>query len=1159
MVICSRCAHENPDGNKYCGECASPLGSLARAVAHERKVVSSLFCDLVGYTATAETADPEDVDRMLAAYFEVARTQVERHGGVVEKFIGDAVLGVFGVPAAHEDDPERAVRAGLRIVEDAQRLGGVDGTRLRLRVGINTGEALVRIGVSAASGEGFLTGDAVNTAARIQSVAPVMGVAVGLTTFEATRRVFDYEELEPALLKGKAEHVRVFRAKAPRARIGTELPRANNSPFVGREIDLRLLKGVFDKTMAAGAVQLVTVVGEPGLGKSRIVAELLAHADAQRELVTWRQGRCLPYGEGIAFWALGEMLKAHTGVLESDSPEVASKKLDALLPRGPEREWFRQRLLPLLGIEASSSAEREELFTAWRRFFELVAQERPTVLVFEDLHWADDALLAFVEYLADDAEGVPLLLVGTARPELYEHHAAFAAGLRNATPINLAPLSKEETTRLVSGLLDTTVLPAELRQLIVDRAGGNPLFAEEFVRLLKDSDLLVQSGSSWVLREGAEVPFPDSIQALIAARLDTLDPDTKSMLADAAVVGKVFWAGALGAMGGRDPQAVSGTLRNLSRKELVWPARRSSMEGEAEYAFGHVLVRDVAYQQLPRASRASRHLAAATWTQAKVAGRVEDFADVLAYHYATALELAQAAGQTEQAAELEMPALRFLILTGERALGLDTAAALGSFERALALTPPGHPDRPRVLAGFGEAALQAARNTDAAEALEEAIAAFRAAGDLPAATRAAVTLSEVFVLLGDPRRLKLLEDMVKLLEPLPSGPELVSVLAEMADAEALQGRAGVGLAYAERALSLAEELGLEPARALGVRGQNRGALGDPGALDDFREAIALATRAGLGRETAILYNNFAVSLGVFEGAVAALEAYRAGIAFAEERGITSWVTFMTHNLAGALAAMGEFDEVLEINATMAERAEKSGNARELTVVRSRETRIRTLRGEADRVATLLDWLESQADETMTAQHNMNCLEATAVARAALGQDDAAAALLARVAALPGVHETGHYISYLPACVRLALSLDTPEVADRLTDRLEAHTPHTPSAAISLASAHAALAEARGEPQAAADGYAIAAEGWQGRGVIAEQAFALLGQGRCLNALGQPVEAALALEQARAIFHNLKAAPALAEADALLQSATSDGRLQQQRRDRATPAPPTAAS
>ena len=788
MTICSVCGQENPEGFRFCGACASPLATGEVGQREERKVVTALFCDLVGFTSLSESADPEDVNTMLDAYSAMVRAQIENHGGVVQKFIGDAVVGVFGVPAAHEDDPERAVRAGLRIVEAAEELEAVGGAPLRLRVGINTGEALVRLDVNPGSGEGFLTGDAINTASRLQGVAPEMGVAVGVATYEATSVVFDYRELESAALKGKADTVRVYQPLAPRARFGTDLTRAHTSPFVGREVDLALLKGIFDKTVASESVQLVTVVGEPGLGKSRIVAELFGYIDARRELVTWRQGRCLPYGEGITFWALGEIVKAHAGILESDDPATATAKLDIVLPEGEERAWFRQRLLPLLGIEASSSAEREELFTAWRRWLELIAEADPTVLVFEDLHWADDAMLAFLEHLADRAEGVPLMIVGTTRPELYEQHADFGNGLRNTTAISLAPLSPKETARLVSALLDSSVIPAELQQPILERAGGNPLYAEEFVRLVKDKDLLVRRGSSWELRAGAEVPFPDSVRALIAARLDTLTPDAKSLLADAAVIGKVFWVGAVAQMGGRSPDEVAEVLRELSRKELIRASRRSSMQGEAEYAFWHILSRDVAYSQLPRASRASRHVAAAAWIEAQAPDRVEDLADVLAYHYATALELARAAGQPDQVATLEEPARRFLTLAGGRALGLDTAAAITNLDRALALTPEGHADRANVLVSFAEAAFHGGRTGEARAALEEAIPALEALGDVRTQARALNMLSLVLVSLADPRWAELPGQAFALLEPLPPDQDMVAALTEVATAEMLQGR-----------------------------------------------------------------------------------------------------------------------------------------------------------------------------------------------------------------------------------------------------------------------------------------------------------------------------------------------------------------------------------
>src|SRR6266545_1533177 len=816
MAVCSACGHDNPAANKFCAECGAPLGVLARPSVEERKVVTSLFCDLVGFTASSEAADPEDVDRMLAAYSAVAQAQIEGHGGVMEKFIGDAVVGVFGAPVAHEDDPERAVRAGLRIVEGAAELEGVGGAPLRLRVGINTGEALVHLGASAGLGERLLVGDAINTAARIQSVAPEMGVAVGLATYEATAAVFDYEELPPSALKGKAEPVRVFHAKASRAQFGADLTRKHEGPFVGREIDLAILKGIFDRSVAA----------------------------------------------------------------------------------------------------------REELFTAWRRFLEGIAERHPTVLVFEDLHWADEAMLAFLEQLADLAEGVPLLLVGTTRPELYERHPDYAIRLRNAKRISLAPLSQDEIARLVSALLDATVLPAELQQPILDRAGGNPLYAEEFVRLLKDRDLLVRKGPSWELKADAEVPFPESVQALIAARLDTLEPDAKSLLADAAVIGKVFWAGGVAAMGERELQTVTSTLRELSRKELVRPARQSSMTGEAEYAFWHVLARDVAYNQLPRASRANRHMAAATWIESKAPERVEDLADVLAYHYTSALDLAQAAGETEQSEELEGPALRFLGLAGERALGLDTAAALASFERALTLTPVGHPERAAALARFGEAVHHAGRLTEAKAALEEAISGFQAAGDVRGAAGAMDTLSLVLRRLADPGWAELPVAAVALLEPLEPGPELVAALTEVAAAGALQGRYETGVAYAERALTLAEELGLpRPARALGYRGLARSGLGDRGGLDDLREAITLAIEAGQGREVAVLHNNLGFYLSAVEGPIASLEVMRAGIAFAQARGLADIADATKGSTLDQLYDSGALDEALKTATEIAHNSE----------------------------------------------------------------------------------------------------------------------------------------------------------------------------------------------------------------------------------------------
>ena len=638
--------------------------------------MSVLFCDLVGFTAASEQADPEDVRARIRPYHASLRHELERYGGTVEKFIGDAVMAVFGAPVAHEDDPERAVRAGLRIIEAIAELNEREPElELRVRVGINTGPAVVALQARPEEGEGIVAGDVVNTAARVQAAGPVMGVAVSEETFRQTERVVAYEPLPPVEVKGKTTPVRLYRAVEARARLGADLIRSQATLFVGREVEMTLLQGLFDRCARDSTVELVTLVGEPGIGKSRLCAELFRYIDERPELVRWRQGRCLPYGEGITFWALGELVKSHAGVFESDSPDAAAAKLGEALPEVEERDWLKARLLPLLGIDAGQAESREESFAAWRRFVESIAADGPAVVVIEDLHWADPPLLDFLSYFAEWAEGVPLLFLCTARPELFEKRGSWGAGTRNAHTINLSPLSEHQTSELVQGLLEQHVSD-QVRQAILERAGGNPLYAEEFVRLVADRGLGDTS-------EG--LAFPRSVQALIAARLDTLAPERKGLLQDAAVVGKVFWERALAAMGDLGEHEVTLALHELSRRELVRPARRSSMEGESEYAFWHALVRDVAYAQIPRAVRARKHRAAAAWMQAKAGERVEDLADVLAYHYQEALELARAAGDTEVADELLPDARRMLELAGDRAASLDLPKAESFYRRAIAL------------------------------------------------------------------------------------------------------------------------------------------------------------------------------------------------------------------------------------------------------------------------------------------------------------------------------------------------------------------------------------------------------------------------------------------------------------------------------------------
>ena len=678
MIACPSCGHRAPEGSTSCPGCGAPLAASGHA--EERRVVTTLFCDLVGFTALSERTDAELVDAFLRRYYAVARKAIEAYGGTVEKFIGDAVVAVFGVPTLHEDDPERAIRAGLRLIDEVDALPGIAGQTLEVRIGINTGEVLVALDVDPASGEGFLTGDAVNVAARLQSAAPPMAVAVGESTHTATEKVFAFEACHPVTLKGKGKPLAAWIATASLARTGSEL-RSFATEFVGREEELACLQALLDEAVDRGVPHFTLIVGEPGIGKSRLLAELACRLDDRPELTTWRQGRCLPFGANVTFWALSEIVRAQAGVLESDGVARTEARLETVLPDTADRDRLRARLRPLLGLEGEE-AGREENFAAWREFLESLARDGPAVLVVEDLHWADEAMLGFMDYLARGEAAVPLLVLASARPEALELSGPGSGFVAAATRIALGPLSGEETAELARARLGAKSLPTDLQALILERSGGNPLCAEELVRLLQDRGLLEIRSGKVSLKPGAEVPLPDSIGALIAARLDLLGLERKALLADAAVVGRSFWAGAVAAVGPHDPAEVFEGLHELVAKELVHPERSSSIEGESEFAFVHSLVCDVAYNQLTRADRATKHARLARWLEQRTAGRTEDLAEVLAFHYGTALEMANAAGLFELEDELAEPTTRYLEMAGGRAAPLDAAAAAAHFARA---------------------------------------------------------------------------------------------------------------------------------------------------------------------------------------------------------------------------------------------------------------------------------------------------------------------------------------------------------------------------------------------------------------------------------------------------------------------------------------------
>jgi class 3 adenylate cyclase/tetratricopeptide (TPR) repeat protein len=826
MLICPDCGHENPAGVRFCGACGKKLDAEAPA-REERKIVTVLFCDLVGFTSRAEQLDPEDVRALLGPYHERLRSELELYGGTVEKFIGDAVMALFGAPAAHEDDPERAVRAALAIRAWAREQDG-----LEVRIGVNTGEALVSLGARPAEGEGMAAGDVVNTAARLQAAAPLNGILVGEQTYRSTRDAIEYSEPVAVEAKGKAEPIQAWEATAARV-AETETAAKARAPLVGRRRELELLQAALRGVRDDRSPQLATLIGVPGIGKSRLLSEIRSSVNGESGEMTWRQGRSLPYGEGVTFWALGEVAKAEAGILESDVGEAVATKLGQavrqLVPEG-EAAWVEAYAGQLVGLGTGldlAGGRREEAFAAWRRLLEGMAERHPTIVALEDLHWADDGLLDFVDYLLEWTRDVPLLVVCTARPELLTRRPQWGGGKTNALTLALAPLSDEDTTQLVHALLETSALPVETQHALVERAGGNPLYAEEFARLVTEQG----SGADAVQQ------LPETVQGIIAARLDGLAPEEKPLLQHAAVVGEVFWLGAVADMAGVERTEAERALHDLERREFVRRARDSSVEGETEYAFRHVLVRDVAYGQIPRADRADRHLATAVWIEGL--GRPDDHAEMLAHHYVTALELNRAAGR--EVADLAERARPALARAGERAASLaayETAARF--YGLALDLTPSTDPARPRLLLRRGSAL----RDFDGSglDLLVDALALFRTAGDDEGAVEAGAAAGHLLWFQG--RRAEADTYVDKALEVarrLPPSATKTNALLEKAGFHLVRGEFAETLWLAREALPIAEQLGLEArrARALNLIGWSRVGIGDTGGLADLENAVDL--------------------------------------------------------------------------------------------------------------------------------------------------------------------------------------------------------------------------------------------------------------------------------------------------------------------------------
>jgi class 3 adenylate cyclase/tetratricopeptide (TPR) repeat protein len=739
---CPTCGAANEPDDGFCGECGTPLDAQAAPVreppASERRLVSVLFADLVGFTPLSESRDAEEVRELLSRYFDVCRRIVTLYGGTVEKFIGDAVMAVWGTPTATEDDAERAVRAALDLVAAVSALGQeVGAEELRARAGVLTGEAAVTIG---AEGEGMVAGDLVNTASRVQSVARPGAVYVGEATRRATEQTIVYEDAGSFELKGKEGLTPLWAARRVVSGLrGSLKSHGLEAPFVGRDRELRQIKDLFHTSADERKAHLLSITGIAGIGKSRLAWEFYKYFDGIAETIYWHRGRCLPYGDGVTYWALADMVRMRCRIAEDEDAETGREKLRSTLNEhildAEERKFVEPRLGHLLGFVEFDARDRQDLFAAWRVFFERLAETYPTVLAFEDMQWADESLLDFVEHLLDWSRSHPLFVVTLARPELLERRATWGAGQRNFTSMFLEPLSPEAMQELLRGLVPG--LPDELRARILDRAEGVPLYAVETVRMLLDRGLLVEEGSSYRVTSAIEqLDVPETLQALIAARLDGLTTEERRLLQDGAVLGKTFTRPALASLAGVPDPELDGLLTSLVRKEVLGVQADPRSPEHGQYGFLQDLVRHVAYETLSKRDRKSRHLDAA---------RVVEDVEVVAAHYVAAYD---AAPDADDALAIKAKAREALVHAGEHARSLAASVeARRYFEQAGALAEDAT-QRAELLADAGEMAAFAGDPDAGAALLEQALSMFEAAGDSHAAARASMRLGRAQMFRG---------------------------------------------------------------------------------------------------------------------------------------------------------------------------------------------------------------------------------------------------------------------------------------------------------------------------------------------------------------------------------------------------------------------------
>jgi class 3 adenylate cyclase/tetratricopeptide (TPR) repeat protein len=1135
---CPSCGAANEPGTRFCGECGSaladdaPASAAPAAKAAERRLVSVLFADLVGFTPLSESRDPEEVRELLSRYFDTCRRLIGIYGGTVEKFIGDAIMAVWGTPTAQEDDAERAVRTALDLVTAVAALGEEIGAPdLALRAGVLTGEAAVNL---AAEGEGMVAGDLVNTAARIQAAAAPGTVLVGDATRRATAAAIAYEPAGEHELKGKAEPMSLFRAlRVTAIRGGARTSSELEPPFVGRTRELRLVKEHFHGAAEERKAHLVSVVGIAGIGKSRLAWEFEKYLDGVADEVLWHRGRCLAYGDGVAYWALAEMIRMRALIAEDDAPDVALEKLRTMLEQRvddpAEQSWLEPRLAHLLGLAEQTSGDRQDLFSAWRLFFERLAERSPVLLVFEDLQWADSALLDFVDHLLEWSHAHPIFVLALARPELAERRPSFGAAGRNATTLSLEPLSAAAMEELLDGFAPG--LPDDLRARILDRAEGVPLYAVETVRMLLDRGLLAREGDVYRPTGTIEaLEVPETLHALVAARLDGLEPEERRILQDAAVLGKSFTKVGLAALSDLSEPELEPVLTSLVRKEVLSVQADPRSPERGQYAFLQDLLKQIAYETLAKAERKARHLAAAEYLEQATGQAEQEAVEVVAAHYLDAYE---ASPDAPDAASIRRKAAEHLARAGDRAASLAAQEEAETyFEKAagLAEEPSWQAD---LLERAGRAAQEGGRYPEALALFERSIELYRGEGEARRAAHVTgamgITMGFTGELVGGAERME--EAFAALADDAP-GVELAELAEALARHRFFLGDYEAASERVERALEIAEALVLPEVLVHGLNTKHLLLTTEcryEESIALIEHAIEIGHRYELGEPLErALYNlsyQFAARDRFADSAAADLE----GLELARRRGDRVAEQRCLGHLVFTRWDLGEWDEVERLTAEMTVDDIRTVGERALGTLNVALARGDVLGARAALEATSATRDSEELQTRLFFRQN----EAKVLrAEGQLSEALVAAREAAQIEGLSALHPL-YKVAWIEAC-EVAFELGDQEQIEELLGEIERLPPssRTPRLVSQEARFRGRLLALRGDGDAAAEHLAKAVEGFRGLETPYPLAIALFEQAE----LGVDDPAPL-LAEAREIFQRLGAKPWLERIDRLERAVT----------------------